>query len=54
MPVNDMAALDAGILPTIKCSNCGVGVDISAMGDHVCANGNSIIHLSLPLSLYRY
>ncbi|KAB8071615.1 hypothetical protein BDV29DRAFT_178962, partial [Aspergillus leporis] len=24
------------ILPTIKCSNCGVKVEISVMGDHVC------------------
>ncbi|KAL1968390.1 hypothetical protein VTN77DRAFT_1919 [Rasamsonia byssochlamydoides] len=27
----------AGILPTIKCSNCGMDVEISAMGEHVCA-----------------
>lgn len=27
----------AGILPTIKCSNCGTDVEISAMGDHVCS-----------------
>lgn len=26
-----------GFLPTIKCSNCGKNVEISAMGDHVCA-----------------
>ncbi|KAH8694867.1 hypothetical protein BGW36DRAFT_299262 [Talaromyces proteolyticus] len=26
----------AGILPTIKCSNCGKNVEISAMGEHDC------------------
>ncbi|KAJ5355513.1 uncharacterized protein N7496_012725 [Penicillium cataractarum] len=30
-------AMDMGFLPTIKCSNCGNHVEISAMGDHVCA-----------------
>ncbi|CEJ61972.1 hypothetical protein PMG11_10488 [Penicillium brasilianum] len=30
-------AADTGFLPTIKCSNCGNNVEISAMGDHVCA-----------------
>lgn len=34
-----MAAADAGVLPTIKCSSCGLGVDILAMGDHVCGQG---------------
>jgi hypothetical protein len=29
--------MDMGFLPTIKCSNCGNNVEISAMGDHVCA-----------------
>ncbi|PWY91316.1 hypothetical protein BO94DRAFT_462438 [Aspergillus sclerotioniger CBS 115572] len=29
--------MDAGLLPKIKCSNCGMSVEISAMGDHVCA-----------------
>lgn len=29
--------MDIGLLPTIKCSNCGNNVEISAMGDHVCA-----------------
>ncbi|KAJ5573361.1 uncharacterized protein N7459_007788 [Penicillium hispanicum] len=32
-----MTTMDAGFLPTIKCSNCGHDVEISAMGDHVCA-----------------
>ncbi|KAL3460826.1 hypothetical protein BJX64DRAFT_289956 [Aspergillus heterothallicus] len=27
---------DVGDLPTIKCSSCGVNVDIFAMGDHAC------------------
>lgn len=53
VPVDDMAVVDAGVLPTIKCSNCGIGVDISAMGDHVC-HGNPLFHLSLLLSLYSY
>ncbi|KAJ5086161.1 hypothetical protein N7532_010932 [Penicillium argentinense] len=30
-------AMDMGFLPTIKCSNCGCNVEISAMGDHVCS-----------------
>ncbi|KAJ5688537.1 hypothetical protein N7462_002929 [Penicillium macrosclerotiorum] len=32
-----MATSDMGFLPTIKCSNCGHNVEISVMGDHVCA-----------------
>ncbi|KAJ5179097.1 hypothetical protein N7492_002307 [Penicillium capsulatum] len=32
-----MATMETGILPTIKCSNCGNNVEISAMGDHICA-----------------
>ncbi|KAJ5718856.1 uncharacterized protein N7483_009938 [Penicillium malachiteum] len=32
-----MATMDMGFLPTIKCSSCGNNVEISAMGDHVCA-----------------
>ncbi|RHZ43239.1 uncharacterized protein CDV56_101205 [Aspergillus thermomutatus] len=31
--------MDAGLLPTIKCSNCGMSVEISEMGDHVCKPG---------------
>lgn len=31
-----MASLDAALLPAIKCSSCGLNVDIAAMGDHVC------------------
>jgi hypothetical protein len=27
-----------GLLPTIKCSSCNMDVEISAMGEHVCAN----------------
>ncbi|KAE8356098.1 hypothetical protein BDV28DRAFT_2198 [Aspergillus coremiiformis] len=30
------ATMDIGLLPTIKCSNCGRSVEISVMGDHVC------------------
>lgn len=29
-------AMDAGLLPTIKCSNCGMNVEIMSMGDHIC------------------
>lgn len=36
-----MAAIDAGVLPTVKCSSCGEGVEITAMGDHVCGHGNA-------------
>ncbi|KAF4255543.1 hypothetical protein CNMCM8812_007554 [Aspergillus fumigatus] len=28
--------MDGALLPTIKCSNCGMSVEISEMGDHVC------------------
>ncbi|EAW11733.1 LIM domain-containing protein [Aspergillus clavatus NRRL 1] len=28
--------MGAGFLPTIKCSNCGLRVEISEMGDHIC------------------
>ncbi|KAE8164812.1 hypothetical protein BDV40DRAFT_259779 [Aspergillus tamarii] len=31
------ATMNMGLLPTIKCSNCGMNVEISVMGDHVCA-----------------
>ncbi|KAI9669499.1 MAG: hypothetical protein M1829_005088 [Trizodia sp. TS-e1964] len=27
-------------LPTIKCSNCAVEIDISMMGDHICGSGS--------------
>ncbi|KAK6823286.1 hypothetical protein RU639_005893 [Aspergillus parasiticus] len=35
------ATMNMGFLPTIKCSNCGMNVEISAMGDHVCAPGSA-------------
>ncbi|GFF33135.1 paxillin-like protein 1 [Aspergillus udagawae] len=28
--------MDGALLPTIKCSNCGMSVEISEMGDHIC------------------
>ncbi|KAE8376643.1 hypothetical protein BDV26DRAFT_282455 [Aspergillus bertholletiae] len=31
------ATMSMGLLPTIKCSNCGMDVEISVMGDHICA-----------------
>ncbi|KAL3476920.1 hypothetical protein BJX99DRAFT_227173 [Aspergillus californicus] len=36
-----MAAADTGDLPMIKCSSCGINVDIFAMGDHVCTTDMS-------------
>ena len=27
----------SGFLPTIKCSNCNIEIEISMMGDHVCS-----------------
>ncbi|THD00314.1 hypothetical protein EYZ11_000207 [Aspergillus tanneri] len=30
-------SMGLGLLPMIKCSNCGMDVEISAMGDHICA-----------------
>ncbi|KAL4816470.1 hypothetical protein BDW67DRAFT_43202 [Aspergillus spinulosporus] len=36
-------ASDMGELPMIKCSDCGVNVDILAMGDHVCAKPANVI-----------
>ncbi|KAL4981021.1 hypothetical protein BDW66DRAFT_163976 [Aspergillus desertorum] len=36
-------ASNMGDLPMIKCSDCGVNVDILAMGDHVCAKPASAI-----------
>ncbi|KAL2004533.1 hypothetical protein VTN00DRAFT_3418 [Thermoascus crustaceus] len=38
----------AGILPTIKCSNCGTEVEISAMGDHVCSKPAPALPASPP------
>jgi hypothetical protein len=31
-----MASMNMGVLPTIKCSNCGCNVEIMSMGDHTC------------------
>ncbi|KAK2753477.1 hypothetical protein FQN54_007867 [Arachnomyces sp. PD_36] len=31
----------AGLLPTIKCSNCAADVEISSMGEHVCSTTSS-------------
>ncbi|KAL6236176.1 hypothetical protein BDW75DRAFT_118665 [Aspergillus navahoensis] len=42
-------ASDMGDLPMIKCSDCGVNVDILAMGDHVCAEpANAISRTPSP------
>lgn len=32
-----MATDGLSFLPTIKCSDCGVDIDISQLADHVCA-----------------
>ncbi|PYH89514.1 hypothetical protein BO71DRAFT_108063 [Aspergillus ellipticus CBS 707.79] len=40
--------MDAGLLPMIKCSNCGMGVEISAMGDHMCATVTATTNSSEP------
>ncbi|KAI4229243.1 MAG: hypothetical protein L6R36_000991 [Xanthoria steineri] len=32
-----MSKMSTSFLPTIKCSHCSVEIEISAMGDHVCA-----------------
>lgn len=34
--------MDPGLLPSIKCSNCGMSVEISAMGDHICTTARGI------------
>lgn len=34
-----MARMSTAFLPTIKCSDCNAEIEISAMGDHVCARG---------------
>lgn len=34
-----MSKMSTSFLPTIKCSHCSVEIEISAMGDHVCAKG---------------
>ncbi|KAI9035610.1 uncharacterized protein KD926_003214 [Aspergillus affinis] len=36
------ATMGLGLLPMIKCSNCGIDVEISAMGDHVCAKSEPV------------
>lgn len=40
--------MDSGFLPTIKCSNCGCNVEISAMGDHTCANVEHVPVTAIP------
>ncbi|KAL8734630.1 MAG: hypothetical protein Q9181_003130 [Wetmoreana brouardii] len=32
-----MASMSTSFLPTIKCSDCNIEIEISAMGDHVCS-----------------
>ncbi|PYI14361.1 hypothetical protein BO99DRAFT_25931 [Aspergillus violaceofuscus CBS 115571] len=41
-------SMDMGFLPKIKCSNCGIDVEISAMGDHVCAKSDPVPPQSPP------
>jgi hypothetical protein len=35
-----MATDGLTFLPTIKCSDCGVDIEISQLADHVCAPGS--------------
>ncbi|KAL4806257.1 hypothetical protein BDV18DRAFT_124980 [Aspergillus unguis] len=38
-----MAGSGMGELPMVKCSDCGVNVDILSMGDHVCAKSPTAV-----------
>ena len=35
-----MSMLAGDLLPTIKCSDCGVAVSITDIGDHVCSKAS--------------
>ncbi|KAJ5855370.1 Zinc finger LIM-type [Penicillium soppii] len=39
--------MNMGVLPTIKCSNCGCNVEIMSMGDHTCIQNDSAV-VSVP------
>jgi hypothetical protein len=36
------------MLPAIKCSSCGVEIEISMMGEHVCSQGISSSRCLIP------
>jgi hypothetical protein len=38
----------AGLLPSIKCSNCSTDVEISAMGEHVCPRTRQRMEFLVP------
>lgn len=46
-----MASMNMGVLPTIKCSNCGSNVEIMSMGDHICVQNEIGRHF---LTTYMY
>lgn len=37
-------------LPTIKCSDCGVDIEISQLADHVCATTATSEYIANPIS----
>ncbi|OQE93501.1 hypothetical protein PENNAL_c0005G07621 [Penicillium nalgiovense] len=43
-----MASMNIGMLPTIKCSNCGCNVEISSMGDHTCIRNDFVAPTAIP------
>ncbi|CDM27177.1 hypothetical protein PROQFM164_S01g000986 [Penicillium roqueforti FM164] len=45
-----MASMNMGMLPTIKCSNCGCNVEISSMGDHTCIRNEFVAPIPSPPS----
>lgn len=45
---------ESAFLPTIKCSSCGGDVQISMMGEHICASGGNAERTDeLDLTTYR-
>ncbi|KAJ5283135.1 hypothetical protein N7505_001115 [Penicillium chrysogenum] len=40
--------MNMGMLPTIKCSNCGCNVEISSMGDHTCIRNDFVAPTTIP------
>ncbi|OTA03648.1 hypothetical protein A9Z42_0041270 [Trichoderma parareesei] len=39
---------ESAFLPTIKCSSCGMQVEISMMGEHACPGPGPAVELSPP------
>ncbi|KAL8822065.1 MAG: hypothetical protein Q9191_007194, partial [Dirinaria sp. TL-2023a] len=55
------ATRGASMLPSIKCSSCGVEIEISMMGDHACSQASSIPELlrlqqpsATPFAPFKY